>query len=125
MIKTVSFIGLICFFLLSITSVSVFGQDSQIHLPLSTSENNNEIVSKKENNGVELNNHNRLQKDKKPDNIQFKQEKFNNDDSENSEKASKSNKNSILKSSSSFVTVFYVLVSYLFSGPLDAPSTYN
>ncbi|MBK6266943.1 hypothetical protein JKA74_18005 [Marivirga sp. S37H4] len=36
------------------------------------------------------------------------------------EKKEKSESHSVLKTSSSFVTLFYVLVSYLFSGPFDS-----
>ncbi len=104
---------------------NVLGQESQNNLPLTESETKEEVASDKDHGTIELNYEDQRKTAKKPGETHLKNEKSPNSESKDSDPKEENRKNSILKSSSSLVTVFYVLVSYLFSGPLDSPSTSN
>ncbi len=83
----------------------------------------NEMLSP--NNGVEVI-EKELKYEKAPLNTDKKLEVLQKEKAEaESDKEQKTNNNSVLKTSSGFVTVFFVLVNYLFSGPLETQSFQN
>lgn len=125
MIKVISFTGFISILLIIFSLGNVLGQESQNNLPLSESESKEEVASEKEYGSIELNYQDQRKTAKKPGGTYLKNDKAPNTESKDSDPKEENRKNSILKSSSSLVTVFYVLVSYLFSGPLDSPGTSN
>ncbi len=126
MIKAISSTGFIFVFLLLFISMSnVFGQEVPNNLPLTESENKDEIVADREIIDNEFIHQDQLKASKKPSDTQLKREKSQNTDDGRIPAKEGNSKNSILKSGTSLVTVFYVLVSYLFSGPLESPSNSN
>jgi hypothetical protein len=126
MIKEIIPTGFILILVSLITvTVNCYGQQQvQNNLPLSESEE--KILMEQDDLNAEMQLNSQQQKLKKTSKSQNELANIGRKDGgEPSESNNEKHKNSILKTSSSLVTVFYVLVSYLFSGTLDGPHSSN